>query len=135
MDYIGECPYCNQRSMKDGDARLSCGCFQAVRYRKILGALDKQSEEAAPMREIDEGVMAVLRECAHQVCALKIDKITANLRDGTTVSIGGKVSRSARLKMEEKVGEQKNPGLAGRVGFTGEPRSASSGRPGGPGKS
>lgn len=105
MEYIGECPYCHQQNMKDLDARLSCGCFQAVRFRKIYAALDKQSRQAEPMQEIDGDVMTALMECAHLICALKIDKITANLRDGTTVSIGGKVSRSARLKMEEKVDE------------------------------
>lgn len=99
------CPYCEQAVMDEGDPRLSCGCHKARKYRKILVALEKQSTNAAPMKEIDEDVMNGLRIFADLICLWKVDGITAKLADGTTVTIGAKVSRSKRLKVEEKVDE------------------------------
>lgn len=63
----GVCPYCGQSVMGDGDARESCACHKARKYRKILAALDKQSSEAAPMKEIDEAVMDGLKLFAHLI--------------------------------------------------------------------
>ena len=57
------------------------------------------------MQEIDEGIMAELRTLAHYVCLRKITKATLNLADGSVVTIGAKVSRARRLKVEEKVDE------------------------------
>lgn len=99
------CPYCGQVNLSGEDPRLLCGCMKARKYRKILAALNKQSEEAEPMKEIDGEVMESLRVLAHWVCAMKIDSASVRLSDGTTVTIAGKVSRSARLKVEEKVDE------------------------------
>ena len=97
------CPYCGQVNLSGEDPRMLCGCFKAVKYRRICGALWKQSEDAAPMREIDERVMDVLKEAADLICLDLVDGLTVSLSDGTKVQIGGKVSRSARLKVEEKV--------------------------------
>lgn len=99
------CPYCGQEIMTDDDPRMSCGCAAARKYRKIITALDKQSGLAEPMRPIDDNILDVLRQCADLICDHMISSITAKLWDGTTVVIGAKVSRSARLKVEEKVDE------------------------------
>ena len=99
------CPYCGQVNLSGGDPRMLCGCHAARKYRKILTALDKQSTQALPMLEIDEGVMMVLTDLAHYICALKVDSATLKLSDGTAVTIAGKVSRTKRLKVEEKVDE------------------------------
>ena len=99
------CPYCGQELMTDDDPLMSCACKPARKYRKILTALDKQSGLAEPMRPIDDDILDVLRQCADLICDNLIDGITAKLTDGTTVVIGAKVSRSARLKVEEKVDE------------------------------
>lgn len=103
---MNTCPYCKQVPMQEGDdPRLICRCSSARQYRKTLDALDKASAEAAPMQEIDEGIMAELRTLAHYVCLRKITKATLNLADGSVVTIGAKVSRARRLKVEEKVDE------------------------------
>ena len=104
-EYEGACPYCGQTVLDEGDPRLSCGCYKARKYRKILDALDEQSERAAPMKEIDENVMNGLRIFADLICAHKVDGITATLADGTTVKIDAKVSRTKRIKYEKKVDE------------------------------
>lgn len=99
------CPYCGQALMTDDDQRMSCACKPARKYRKIITALDKQSGLAEPMRPIDDDILDVLRQCADLICDDLVRSITAKLWDGTTVVIGAKVSRSARLKVEEKVDE------------------------------
>ncbi len=99
------CPYCGQEFLTDDDPRMICECKPARKYRKILAALDKQSGRAEPMRPIDDGILDVLRQCADLIGGHMISSITAKLWDGTTVVIGAKVSRSARLKVEEKVDE------------------------------
>lgn len=104
-DYTKACPYCGQEVMGEDDARMSCGCHKARKYRAIINALDEQSANAAPMKEIDEDVMGGLRIFADLICLWKVDGITAKLADGTTVTIGAKVSRSKRLKVETKVDE------------------------------
>lgn len=98
------CPYCGQISIDD-DPRMSCQCRAARKYRKIITALEKQSGFADPMRPIEDDVLWVLRQGADLICAGLVTGITAKLADGTTVVIGAKVSRSARLKVEEKVDE------------------------------
>lgn len=103
---FGSCPYCGQSVMgEEKDPRMVCGCHAARKYRKILDALDKQSGLADPMKPINEDVMHRLRQFADLICDHLVDGITAKLADGTTVVIGAKVSRSARLKVEEKVDE------------------------------
>ena len=97
------CPYCGQEFMADGDPRMVCRCMDARKYRKILEALKKSSEEAAPMYEIAEDVMSLMKECAHLICDGAVDSVTVKLADRTTVVIGAKVTRTARLKVEEKV--------------------------------
>lgn len=99
------CPYCGQEAMGEGDPRLSCGCYSARKYRKMIAALEDQSENAAPMKPIADPVMVVLREMAHLCCMRKIDGAAVSVVDGTAVKIGGKVSRTVRLKFEEKVDE------------------------------
>lgn len=98
------CPYCGQVMLNE-NPRMSCGCHAARKYRKILTALDKQSGLAETMKPIDDDILIVLRQCADLICDNLIDGITAKLADGTTVVIGAKVSRTARLKVEEKVDE------------------------------
>lgn len=104
-DFTKECPYCGQANLTGEDARRYCGCWQARRYRKIIEALENQSSDAEPMKEIDEGIMAELKMMAHLCCKGRIVSVTVSLSDGTTVKIAGKVSRTARLKLEEKVDE------------------------------
>lgn len=104
-NFEGSCPYCGQEVMGEGDARKYCGCHKARKYRAIINALDEQSANAAPMKEIDEDVMGGLRLFVDLICLWKVDGITAKLADGTTVTIGAKVSRSKRLKVETKVDE------------------------------
>lgn len=99
------CPYCGQEVMGEGDARKNCGCHAARKYRKMVAALEDQSENAHPMRPIADPVMVVLRELADLCCAHKIDGAAGSVVDGTAVKIGGKVSRTVRLKVEEKVDE------------------------------
>lgn len=99
------CPYCGQEVMGEGDARQNCGCHAARKYRKMVAALEDQSENAHPMRPIADPVMVVLRELADLCCARKIDGAAVSVGDGTAVKIGGKVSRTVRLKVEEKVDE------------------------------
>lgn len=99
------CPYCGQEVMGEGDARQNCGYHAARKYRKMVAALEDQSENAHPMRPIADPVMVVLRELADLCCAHKIDGAAVSVVDGTAVKIGGKVSRTVRLKVEEKVDE------------------------------
>ncbi len=101
----GACPYCGQEAMGEGDPRMSCRCMDARKYRKILGALDKSSARAAPMIPIDEDALNLMKDFAHLICDGAVDSVTVKLADRTTVVIGTKVSRSARLKVEEKVDE------------------------------
>lgn len=98
------CPYCGQEVMDEGDARKNCGCHAARKYRKMVAALEDQSENAHPMRPIEDPVMVVLRELAHLCCAHKIDGAAVSVVDGTAVKIGGKVSRTVQIKYEKKVG-------------------------------
>ena len=99
------CPYCGQEVMGEGDARKHCGCHAARKYRKMVEALEDQSENADPMRPIADPVMVVLHELAHLCCMRKIVGAVVSVGDGTTVKIGGKVSRTVRWKVEEKVDE------------------------------
>lgn len=99
------CPYCGQGVLGEGDARKNCGCHAARKYRKMVEALEDQSENADPMRPIADPVMVVLRELAHLCCMRKIDGAAVSVGDGTAVKIGGKVSRTVRLKVEKKVDE------------------------------
>lgn len=103
MKYTDACPFCGQINISGEDARDLCGCIQARKYRRICAALDEASSEAAPMREIDAGVMEMLYEAAHQIAAHNVASAVLKLSDGTTVSIGGKVSRKAQVKVEKKV--------------------------------
>ena len=89
----------------DENPRMTCGCPKARKYRKILAALDSQSEDAAPMPVIDPVILEDLRIFADLICRGMVDGVTVKLGDGTTVAMGGKVSRTARLKLEEKVDE------------------------------
>ena len=100
-----ECPYCHQVNLTGEDARLYCGCYGARKYRKITAALDAVSTDAEPLREIDAGIMAGLYAFAHMISLGKATGITVNLMDGSKVTIGTKVSRSKRIKVEEKVDE------------------------------
>lgn len=104
------CPYCGQTTINDTkglntDARLLCGCSRAKKYREIRGSLANVSTNAAPMQEIAEEAMDWLCEAAHLMCMYKIERAAVDLGDGTKVVISGKVSRSVRLKVEEKVDE------------------------------
>lgn len=51
-NFEGSCPYCGQVNLSGEDARGLCGCFKAVKYRKIRRALDEVGLEAAPMPEV-----------------------------------------------------------------------------------
>lgn len=82
---------------------MCCGCYPARKYRKITAALKKQSGLMEAMDPIDEDVFDVLRQAADLVCGELLEGITAKLADGSTVTIGAKVSRTKRLKVEEKV--------------------------------
>ncbi|MBR4184305.1 MAG: hypothetical protein IKQ87_00935 [Clostridia bacterium] len=103
VEFEGECPYCGQEVMGEGDARMICSCMDARKYRKILDALERFSERANPMPPIDEGVMDGLKVFAHLICDEAIESVTAKLADRTEVVIGAKVRRRAQLKVEEKV--------------------------------
>lgn len=100
-----KCPYCGQMNLTGEDARQYCGCTKARKYRKILAALDDQSECAEPMKPVGAEIIDALRRIAHLICLNQVYDATVKLGDGTTIKIGGKVSRSARLKVEEKVDE------------------------------
>lgn len=103
-DFTKECPYCGQSVMgEEEDPRMRCGCESARKYRKIITALKKQSGLMEGMDPIDEDVFDVLRQAADLICGKLLEGITAKLEDGSTVTIGSKVSRSKRLKVEEKV--------------------------------
>ena len=104
-NFENSCPYCGQEVMGEGDARMSCGCHKARKYRRTLEALEKQSNDASPMMPIEESVMDVLRELAHLCCMRKIVGAAVSVGVGTAVKIGGKVSRTVRWKVEDTVGE------------------------------
>lgn len=104
-DYTKACPYCGQVNLSGEDARGLCGCFKAVKYRKIRRALDEIGLEAAPMPGIDEDVMQVLGAMAHLIVMGRISSAAVKLGDGTAVGVGGKVFRKVTLKKERKVDE------------------------------
>lgn len=104
-DYTKACPYCGQVNLSGEDARGLCGCFKAVKYRKIRRALDEVGVDVAPMPDIDEDVMVALGGIAHLIVMGRISSAAVKLGDGTAVSVGGKVSRKATVKMERKVDE------------------------------
>ena len=102
------CPFCGQAVMAASgayDARQLCGCYYANRYRRTVDALDRVSTDAEPMKEIDMEVLDMLRDCAYLIGALKLAKVDAYLSDGSKVQIAAKVSRTTRIKHEEKVDE------------------------------
>lgn len=99
------CPYCGQEVMEEGDARMICRCMDARKYRKILDTLDRQSKAVGPMPPVDEDALDAMKAFEHLICDGAVDSVTVKLADRTTVVIGAKVSRSARLKVEEKVDE------------------------------
>lgn len=82
---------------------MLCGCVYARKYRKMWTALNEVSIGASPMREIDEDIMQLLYDTAHQIAAHNVVSAVMKLGDGTTVSISGKVSRKAQVKVEKKV--------------------------------
>ena len=102
-NFEGSCPYCGQVNLSGEDPRMLCGCVQAREYRRIWTALNEASIGKSPMREIDEDIMQVLYDTAHQIAAHNVVSAVMKLGDGTTVSIGGKVSRKAQVKVEKKV--------------------------------
>ena len=81
----------------------ACGQRTCSVYRRIWTALNEASIGKSPMREIDEDIMQVLYDTAHQIAAHNVVSAVMKLGDGTTVSIGGKVSRKAQVKVEKKV--------------------------------
>lgn len=98
-----ECPYCGQVNISGEDPRTLCGCFSAVKYRKIRSALEAVGGEESPIGVIGKGLMNTMAEIAHQICALQVDSAVLKLTDGTTVRIGANVVRTEKIELKEKI--------------------------------
>ena len=103
VEYTEACPYCGQANLTGEDARLWCGCFQAVKYRKILKALIAVGMEETPFEKIDEELMVAMTAITHQICKNRIESVNLKLSDGTTVKIGTNVVRTNKIEQKVKI--------------------------------
>lgn len=106
-EYRG-CPFCGQAVMGEGDPAELCTCRGAMKYRKIVKAINdycgpKCARQSKEFTACTEEQIAGLRGLASFVCAEVFDSAAVVLTDGSKVRIGGKVSRSVNVKRESKV--------------------------------
>ena len=103
-EFKNTCPYCGQTLIDDkSDARDLCGCMAAKKWRNMREAIAEISAEGVAMDPIDEDTGDMLYNMAHLIAGGQVDSATLSLEDGSKITLGMKVARTAKIKREKAV--------------------------------
>ena len=102
------CPFCGQAVMGKEDPAMVCNCRDAVKYQKIVKAIDDYCGAKCQRQSKEFGLCTGeqidgLRSLAAYICGDVFTGASVTLPDGSIVKIGSKVSRQVSVKREAKV--------------------------------
>lgn len=103
-EFHDTCPYCRQTLIDyKSDARDLCGCMAAKKWRNMQEAIAEIREEGVAMDPLDEDTVDMLCNMAHLIAGGQVDSATLSLEDGSKITLGMKVARTAKIKREKAV--------------------------------
>jgi hypothetical protein len=102
------CPFCGQVVMTGDDPREYCDCDPAIRFRAITDAVEdfcgpECKRECEEFDVMDREVIGALTSLADSIARRLFFGAKVVLPDGSSLSIGAKVSRSLSVKAEKVV--------------------------------